>query len=295
MKVVLMMISAALGALAGALFIHGRLAPEVAVLTGRAESLQMKNKTLQDQVDNLANHTRRLERQLAQAERPAADTSEQPPASQAEAAELLSEDMDAADAFEPQSESPRGPRRRGRPEMGANGQPVAETGQPEEGPGEPEGRQGRMRELEDRMRDRVGSVLQQEYESAPDAESQERIETIQAYMEQMAQLRTAMREAQTDEERDALRQTMWDSSGGMREVLRTQQDSMLRTLASNNGITDTGKQDAFITGLRDLQASPFFQADRMMGGGGRGPGRPEFRMDGGGGGRNPEEGPRQRF
>ena len=287
MKILIYIIVAVLGVLAGALLVHGRLAPKVAVLTGQTESLQVENKDLKEKVRRLMQGTEQLEHQLADAESQAADVVAQEPADslgQGEPAEPESEDMSVAEAFGPtQGESRRGLRRRGQAEVVGTEQSASETGQPEEGRGDPEERRARFREFEQQMRDRVSTVLQDEYASAPDADAQERIEIIQDYMDQMAQLREAMRNAESDEERDALRQSMRESYMGMQEVVRTQQDSMLRSLASNSGITDPGKQDSLITGLRDLQASPFFQADRMMGGGGRGPWRPEFRMEGRGG------------
>ncbi|HUW62936.1 MAG TPA: hypothetical protein VMZ06_18170 [Candidatus Bathyarchaeia archaeon] len=286
MKILIYIIVAVLGVLAGALLVHGRLAPELAVVMGRAESLEVENKTLKDQADNLASQARRLEQQLAEVESRIADAAEQPPAPQAldEPAEPESEDMSVAEVFgRTQGDSRRGLRRRGQAEVVGTEQAASETGQGEDGRGDSEERRARFREFEQQMRDRVSTVLQDEYASAPDADTQERIEIIQDYMDQMAQLREAMRNAESDEERDALRQSMRESYMGMQQVVRTQQDSMLRSLASNSGITDPGKQDILITGLRNLQASPFFQADRMMGGGGRGPFRPEFRGNGGGG------------
>jgi len=292
-KILIYVVVAALGVLAGALAVHSWLAPEVAVLTGRAESLALENKTLTDRVDQLASHARRLEQQLAEVESQTADAAAQePPVPQAldEPAEPESDDMGVAEAFAPpQGESRRGLRRRGQAEIVGTEQSASETGQPEEGRGDSEERRARFREFEQQMRDRVSTVLQDEYASAPDADTQERIQILQDYTDQMAQLREEMRNAESDEERDALRQTMRESYMGMQEVVRTQQDSMLRTLASNSGITDPGKQDSLITGLRDLQASPFFQADRMMGGGGRGPWRPGME---GRGGPGPGGGPR---
>ena len=296
MKILIYVVVAALGVLAGALAVHSWLAPEVAVLTGRAESLALENKTLTDRVDQLASHARRLEQQLAEVESQTADAAAQePPVPQAldEPAEPESDDMGVAEAFAPpQGESRRGLRQRGQAEVAGTEQAASETGQPEEGRGDSEERRARFREFEQQMRDRVSTVLQDEYASAPDADTQERIQILQDYTDQMAQLREEMRNAESDEERDALRQTMRESYMGMQEVVRTQQDSMLRTLASNSGITDPGKQDAFITGLRDMQASPFFQADRMMGGGGRGPWRPGMEARGGPGpGGGPRGGP----
>ncbi|MCX5772701.1 MAG: hypothetical protein NTZ09_20855 [Candidatus Hydrogenedentes bacterium] len=293
MKILIYIIVAALGVLAGALAVHSWLAPEVAVLTGRAESLAVENKTLKDQADKLTTHARRLEQQLAEVASQTADAAAQePPVPQAldEPAEPESEDV--AEAFGPsQGNSRRGVRQRGQAEVAGTEQAASETGQPEEGRGDSESRQARFREFEQQMRDRVSTVLQDEYASAPDADTQERIQILQDYTDQMAQLREEMRNAESDEERDALRQTMRESYMGMQEVVRTQQDSMLRSLATNSGITDPGKQDAFITGLRDMQASPFFQTDRMMGGGGgRGPWRPDFHEGRGGPGPAPVAG-----
>ena len=276
-------IAAALGALAGALLMHGRLAPEVAVLTGRAESVESENKDLKDKVRRLMKGTEQLEQRLAElTARMDASSAQAPVASHVleEPAEPVSDEADIAEASAaPESDSRRGVRRRGAADI--IGADQDETSQQQESRDDPEGRAARVQEFEQRMRERVTTVLQEEYDNAADADTQERVQTIQAYTDQLAQLRTAMRDAQTDQERDGLRQSMRETYGALQEVVRTQQDSMLRTFASSNGITDTGKQDTFINGLRDLQSNTFFQTDRMMGGGGRGgPWRPESRWDG---------------
>lgn len=255
-------LSLGLGALAGAFLVHTQLAPQIAELTGRAESLEAEKNKLNEQNKRLMAASSALEaetaglkaqlRQLSQ--RPATETSQQ----QTQDDTLAFDLMQAFQAL--QDDTPQN-----------SAQPNPENNQDQSGRENPrwtpEERAQRFREFEQRARERVNNVLQQEYAQAPDRATQNRIELLQAYMDQLTQLRDAMRNAQTDEDREVLRQSMRESFGNVRDLVQTQQDSMLRSFAAQNGIKDTEKQNAFIAGLRNLQATPFFQADRMMGGG----------------------------
>jgi len=110
--------------------------------------------------------------------------------------------------------------------------------------------------------------------NAKDAATQERVAAIQEYNDYLSGLREAMRDAETDEERDQLRQDMMENGRVLQDLVEAQRDSMIRDMAAQSGITDSAKQDAFVNAYHQLQASPFF---REYGGGGMiGRGGPGF-------------------
>ena len=50
-----------------------------------------------------------------------------------------------------------------------------------------------------------------------------------------------------------------ENAQALRHLLEAQQDHMIREMASNHGITDSARQDAFVQSFRQLQSSPFFE------------------------------------
>jgi len=273
MKILGVIVALALGALGGAMVIHGRLAPEVAQLTGQIQALNTEKARVEEQLRAVQSRALSLEKEFAAQGQPVASVIEGAPEPETPAEEVLEEadDEGAMGAAAPQLRPKNLRKRAERADVVGAPQGAEETRQDAGRPSSEE-RAERMRSFENQMRDQADSFLQQEYANATDAETQQRIELLQQYAAEMMELRTQMREAQTDEERDAIRQSMWESHMNARDVLQVQQASMLRTFASNNGITEPDKQEAFVAGLRDLQATPIFQADRVMMMGG-GPGR----------------------
>jgi hypothetical protein len=119
------------------------------------------------------------------------------------------------------------------------------------------------------------------------------IEAYNALMElrdYQNELRDQLRDAQTDAEREALRTKLDEARGDARQMVKDQQDAMLRSIAKANGITDPKKQTAFVSAMRETLGNPFFEMDQMLTGG-SGPGRGGFPSGGGsrrgGGGRPP--------
>ena len=144
--------------------------------------------------------------------------------------------------------------------------------------------QERRETFRQEMRQRVDDFFDDEYAAAPTTEAQERVAQVKEDIDYMIELRDAMRNAETNEERDEIRDEMMQTGMELRDLVVAQQDDMLRSVAENFGIESTEQQDAFITTIRGVQSSPYFQPERYMGGMGRG--RP-----GGFGGRRPPGGP----
>lgn len=120
---------------------------------------------------------------------------------------------------------------------------------------------------------RMDTFFQDAMNAAPDRASQERIASIQDNIAYLSELREAMRNATTDEERAALRQSMADAGVTLRDLVLSQQDDMLRNLATQFGVKGDKEQQAFVAAVQTLQESPFFHAREYAGyaGMGRGP------------------------
>jgi hypothetical protein len=100
-----------------------------------------------------------------------------------------------------------------------------------------------------------------------------------------------MRDAQTDEERDAIRDEMRTLGESTRQLVQEQQDFLMRDSLRQSGITDPKAQDAAMQSLRQTMEGPFFRGPLAWGAGGPGgPGGGGFFGGGRGGGRGPDGG-----
>ena len=118
------------------------------------------------------------------------------------------------------------------------------------------------------FRDRMDGFFDEAIQQAPDATVQNRLSSIKEYTDYSMDLMREMREAETDEERDALRDELsatWDAT---RTLVREQQDYLLKETLKTNGISNAQQQQALVDAMRQTMEDPFF---RMPGGGG-GPG-----------------------
>jgi hypothetical protein len=163
------------------------------------------------------------------------------------------------------------------PEASAEGQPALEAPRSERPDGDrrrdspwrnPEAR----REFMAQIRDRSMNFLQDRIDSTTDPVVQDRLAAIGDYLDYMMDLGAQMRDAETEEERDALRETMGQTRDEFQGLVREQQDYMVRQLAEEYGITGTEEQDEFIASLQGMRQSPFFSSPMMQWGFGR-PGR----------------------
>jgi predicted nucleic acid-binding Zn-ribbon protein len=135
-------------------------------------------------------------------------------------------------------------------------------------------------ERREAMRTRVADMMNQEIAKYNDPAVTERITAIDQQRQAMTDMWQAMRDAKTDEERDALRDQMSQARDQMASLMVEQQDYMLRDLAKQYGITDPAKQEQFLQAMRETTSSPLYRASMGFGAGG---GRGDFGGFGGGG------------
>ena len=109
-------------------------------------------------------------------------------------------------------------------------------------------------------------------------EARQRLEDIDTYRNQMFELRAAMRNAKTEEERAALEEQADAARDNLQQLTKEQQRAMLVDVGRNYGLKGEDLQ-AFQREMREVIESPFFRMGGP-GGGGRGRGGPF----GGGGG-----------
>jgi hypothetical protein len=125
----------------------------------------------------------------------------------------------------------------------------------------------RAQEFRERMQEFFDTQIQQ----APDKPTQERLAAIREYSEYTMDLFRQMREAQTDEERDAIREELSTAGETARSLVREQQDYVLRQSLVSSGVTDRKSQDALISSMRQtMDNNPFFRMGGFGGWGGRG-------------------------
>lgn len=124
-------------------------------------------------------------------------------------------------------------------------------------------RQERMQEFQQRMDDFFAT----EIANAPDNATAERLQQIDAYRRQMAELRTAMRGAKTEEERQALEDQLDEARQGLQQSMHAQQRAMIGDVGRSYGIKGEDLRN-FQQDMRNTMESPYF-----MFGSGRGFGR----------------------
>jgi hypothetical protein len=278
-------LSLAVGCIVGSVFAQTRLGSRLARMTEERDRTSRelsratadKNRTLQ-RVGALEKRNRQLEEETRalkeEAEALQADANAVAVESYAEPAGETVSAPETADASVAPDNAADG-RRRGR--RGAFGR--TDEGLSEE---ERTARRERWETFRQEMRDQHDAFFQAELDAAPDRDTQDRIEAIREYSDSIRQLRDAMQEAKTDEERQALRESMDENMRMLRDLSQKQQDYMVRELATQYGITAKDKQNAFISAVRDLQSSPFFQGSPRGGGFGRFGGGAPARGDSGG-------------
>ena len=268
---VAVVIALPVGALAGRYFAMNQSGPGLSALAKERDSLKTSAKSLQEQADkakqeadSLARENRQLQDKLASAAK-----TDQP----ADAAlEPVGQPKDTTldSGAEPPADASAGGQGRG----GRN---------PNETEEERQARIAQYRaDREQRsadMRDRMRSFMDEQIQNAPDKASQDRLSTISANGEQMMELFQQMRDAQTDDERNAIRDQIRATGEATRPLVQEQQDSMMRQTLAQNGVSDPKAQDAAIQSLRQTMESPFFRGPFAFGGGGGPGGGP----DGGGG------------
>lgn len=144
------------------------------------------------------------------------------------------------------------------------------------------------------MQDRRTNMFTELIERTEDPAEQQRWADIEKQMSQTRDLFQQMRDAETDEERYAVRGTLGEHFEHTESLLKEQQNAVLQRALKDQGITDSKQlsliQDAVQNSLSDeaFQMSPSRgPGGRGPGGGGPGRGGPGRGGPGGGGGRGP--------
>lgn len=273
-------IALSLGALAGRVYAVRETGPQLAALTKELDALKSSEKALHGEVDAAKSEAESLAREKRQLEDRLASARKAEPGS-AESLEAVGEPTDATLDSGVQQEADASAANRDR-RGGDN---------PDETDAEREARIAQMRqEREQRgaeMRDRLRTFMDEQIQNAPDKATQDRLASINAYSETMMDLFQQMREAQTDEERDALRAQLQENGTVARQLVKEQQDFMMRESLRQSGVSDPKAQDAAMQSLRQTMEGPFFRGPLAWGGGGGGPGGPGGGFFGGGRGRGP--------
>jgi DNA repair exonuclease SbcCD ATPase subunit len=143
------------------------------------------------------------------------------------------------------------------------------------GGGTPEEREARRQEFATRMQENMANFFTGELEKSNTPEMQERLVALEQKTQEMLDLRSQMRAAETDEEREALGQAFGESMNAAREIMQEQQGDMLGAIANQFGITKEGDQAAFEQAVRSAMESPIFSDN---------PGALLWNAGGGGGG-----------
>lgn len=156
------------------------------------------------------------------------------------------------------------------PRPGRRGSRFREEGPPE---GETEGqRDERRRSFAEDYRQRMSDFLTEKIASSKDPAEKERIASIGEYMQSLMEQRQQLRDAQTDEDRQAIFDTMRQNSDVLRSMVEEQQDKVMRDSLASKGITNRSEQDTIIQAYKESQDNPFFSGPFTMFGGGRGGG-----------------------
>lgn len=172
------------------------------------------------------------------------------------------------------------------PDEGDRGRGRGDREPPKEGTPEyqewQERRERWQQEREERsaeFRERMDGFFAEAMQKTTDPAAQNRIAAINEYTNYSMELMRAMRDAESDEERDQIRQDLsitWDET---RNLVRDQQDFLISEAMKQNGVSDPQTQQALTASVRETLEDPFFR----MGGGGGGPPGGGFGGWGGGG------------
>lgn len=280
----------ALGAMVGGVAVQAKLRPTIASFQDEQAKTAAENAALKRQVQDAEMRLTRLENENASLYSQLEDARALAEARAVEAVDPVAElaFAEPEDPIEPMAAPPpRSPAERRERGSGDRDRDRGERRDRWEGAGDwgsmtPEEREARRQEFAARARQRIDEMTAAEMAKTSDAAAQQRLAALNEQLNYMMDLTQSMREAQTEEERQVLRDSMAQARDTIRELSEQQQDYMLRQLASQFGITSPAVQDQFIASLRETQDAPFFQGPRAFTRGGWG-GFPGGGFGGGGG------------
>lgn len=252
----------AVGAGVGAFAVHQRLAPAMNELRDRLALAQGQSAALERQVEELGQHSQRLETQsralrdqIEGLQRAAAALPPAPQAPPEPPAQDIDETADLEALLSAAAE-------------GRDAAPARPTPDPSELPGAvrepPEQRLARRAEYLEQVRLRTQEIMAEEMDRSADPRVRQRIETLQQYTDYMIDLMDRLREAPDEATRETLQAEFDQVRQTVSQLVREQQDHMLLQLAAQFGIVNGPQQQAFLESLRQTQASPFFRAPLLV-------------------------------
>jgi len=127
------------------------------------------------------------------------------------------------------------------------------------------------RRQQEAQRETMRARLDEELIRMGDPNAVQNFQALLDYREDEQALRRQYREADTDAERQKIAGDLRATELEARQLLNSQQDSILRGVAASNGISDPVAQQRFVEATRAALANPFFSMEPMLTGGGRGP------------------------
>ncbi|GMV92185.1 MAG: hypothetical protein AMXMBFR82_19630 [Candidatus Hydrogenedentota bacterium] len=258
-------IALAIGVACGMYTVQARFNPQLEQLSAerdqalaKASELRKSNAEAIDLEREIARLREEVERLRARPE-PAADATLAPTEETGDPAFNLEEATDALSAALQSEDRDRGrgwgdrePPKEGTPEY-AEWQARREQWQQE--------REERSREFRSRMDGFFNDAMQKTNDPA----AQQRIAAISEYTNYTMDLFREMRDAESDEERDQIRQDLSITFEETRSLVRDQQDYLIGEALKENGVSNPQEQQALVNAVRETMEDPFF---RMPGGGG---------------------------
>lgn len=253
-----------LGAVAGTFYANQHIAPQLAGLAEERDAIKKQQESIEKaleeakaRAESLEREKRHLEDRLASVAKPDVPSVDTLEGTEGPEDAILADGGQEADATAARSV------------RGNYGDNDGETDAEREARMQQwrEEREQRMAEFRDRMR----TFMDEQIQGAPDKATQDRLATMQAYSENMMELFQQMRDAQTDEERDAIRAQLEETGTAARELVREHQDYLLRESLRQNGVSDPKAQEAIMQSLRQTMEGPFFRGPMAGWGGGGGP------------------------
>jgi len=124
-----------------------------------------------------------------------------------------------------------------------------------------------MRQAWGEMRGRMQAAMDERFAAIEDPTSIERLNALNEWQEYQNELRQEMRDAETDEEREAIAGEMQDARTTAQQIVDDEQSALLASLAEDYNVDNL---DQFTSALQETLDNPFFTMERMLVGGGRG-------------------------
>ncbi len=251
------------------------LRTELATARNEGVALQNRLQTVERDLAGREAELARLRKDLEEARsRPATETPAAAPAPEPA-------DFDSADLFAQLAQALGETDESGRRERRFGDRFESTRRPPDEG-GEP--REDRRRGYMDEFRQRMSDFLTAEIEASSDPAEKARLASISEYTQSLMEQRQLLRDAQTDEERQAIFDTMRQNGETLRTMVEEQQDQVMRESLERQGISSRAQQDGIIAAYKEAQNDPFFTGPfTFFGGGRRGRGGPPGEGPPGGG------------